>query len=141
MAATCAVEYKWVKVNRKVDGEHCGGSKSGVVQESGEHLKQNYFLLYFSFQSPNQKNLPFSPFCSSSQNCPIFTTINLSHSCLHYTIHVHVHTQICARMHTHPHKHSQCSYSTPKDIENPTHSQPPISSRLRNNTPSYRTGL
>lgn len=54
---------------------------------------------------------------------------------------MHVHTQICARMHTHPHKHSPCSYGTPKDIENPTHSQPPIGSRRRNNTPSYRTGL
>lgn len=33
------------------------------------------------------------------------------------------------------------AYGAPKDIENTTHSQPLIGSRLRNNTPSYRTGL
>lgn len=117
MAATCAVEYYWVKMSRKADGEHCSGSKSGVVQKFGRHVEQNHFLLYPSFHNlQTRRILLFFPLLFIFLKLPNFHPYQSVRQLtpLHHIMHVH--TQICACKHTHPHRHSTCSYGIPKKI-------------------------
>lgn len=142
MAATCALEYNWVKGSRKVDGKYHSGSQSEGAQKFGKLSKQNYFILYPSFHDLHTRRIFFFSLLLVFLELPNF------HPCQSvrkltslYPTHPHIPTQTWAHTHIYPHRHSTCSQCTPKDIENTTHSEPTIGSRLRNNMLSYRTGL
>lgn len=103
--AAGTVDFYWVRVSRKVDGQH--GSKPRVVPKFGKHLRQNHFLLYPSLHNYNLEETRFFFPSAHLPTTAQYPPINLFQEAVYLPSTTHMHT----RVHTHLHGHSACSSS------------------------------